>query len=206
MLLICLNRLNWLTHTHTHTQGGTVFDTIGPDDLVMAFFPCIYFECLSMMAFNWDCKNYRKLDVLEKTDKIIERAGNRYYFYTLLLKFVYVVMAYKIRLIIENPYVLQNYLKQGNFVKNPDIVDNNRMIRGDYYVKPTAYWYFNCEPTYGLSIQNDKPKKTIINSRGSKQAGLCSEERSMISPDYARNFIHDFILGKEQKYSQLKLF
>lgn len=29
-----------------------------------------------------------------------------------------------------------------------------------------------------------------------EHAGLCSEERSMISTDYARNFIADFILGK----------
>ena len=35
--------------------------------------------------------------------------------------------------------------------------------------------------------------------RKGKEKGLCSEERSMISPDYARNFICDFILGKEQK-------
>ena len=36
--------------------------------------------------------------------------------------------------------------------------------------------------------------------------GICSEERSMISPDYARNFICDFILGKIQTGSQLLLF
>jgi hypothetical protein len=38
------------------------------------------------------------------------------------------------------------------------------------------------------------------------KAGLCSEERSMISPDYARNFICDFIIGKEQVGTQLNLF
>lgn len=36
--------------------------------------------------------------------------------------------------------------------------------------------------------------------------GICDEDRSMISPDYARNFICDFILGKAQKYTQLDLF
>jgi hypothetical protein len=35
---------------------------------------------------------------------------------------------------------------------------------------------------------------------------LCSEERAMISPDYARNFICDFILGKEQIGTQLAIF
>jgi len=53
-------------------------------------------------------------------------------------------------------------------------------------------------------------KKGIIydTAKASKKSGLCSEERSMISPDYARNFICDFILGKEQEQfkKQLSLF
>ena len=73
-------------------------------------------------------------------------------------------------------------------------------------MKPTAYWFISCEPTHGFTIQNDKKKKTIINSKGSGKSGLCSEERSMISPDYARNFICDLIIGKEQKGTQLDLF
>ena len=31
-------------------------------------------------------------------------------------------------------------------------------------------------------------------------------ERSMISPDYARNFICDFIIGKQQVFTQTNLF
>ena len=42
--------------------------------------------------------------------------------------------------------------------------------------------------------------------RKASKLGLCSEERSMISPDYARNFICDFIIGKEQINSELDLF
>jgi hypothetical protein len=42
--------------------------------------------------------------------------------------------------------------------------------------------------------------------RPGKKAGVCSEERSMISPDYARNFICDFIIGKEQVGTQLSMF
>lgn len=45
-----------------------------------------------------------------------------------------------------------------------------------------------------------------LDLRSGAEAGLCSEERSMISPDYARNFICDFILGKEQVGSQMSLF
>ena len=186
--------------------GASVFDSMTCDDLIIAFFPCIYFESLSMMAFSWGCTNYRKLNYVEKTEKIIEREKNRNKFYLLLLMFVKVVVEKKLRLIIENPWSMQHYLKQGNFVKNPDLVDMDRTLRGDYYVKPTAYWFFNCSPTYGMSIQRDKKRKTILTSKASKSAGLCSEERSMISPDYARNFICDFILGKVQRFSQLSLF
>lgn len=35
---------------------------------------------------------------------------------------------------------------------------------------------------------------------------LCSEKKSEITSDYARNFICDFILGKRQKFTYLELF
>lgn len=105
----------------------------------------------------------------------------------------------------ENPWAEQTFLKT-NFVAAPTFVDKNRMLRGDYFVKPTAYWYFNCEPTYGFTRQLNKEQKTIQKCKQGVKAGVCSEERSMISLDYARNFICDFILGKEQKTTQLSLF
>lgn len=92
---------------------------------------------------------------------------------------------------------MQTFLKSG-FILPPAVVDTNRMLRGDYFVKPTAYWFINCEPTNGFSIQMDKEKKRLMWEKPSSQAGVCSEDRSMISPDYARNFICDFILGKKQ--------
>lgn len=106
----------------------------------------------------------------------------------------------------ENPWSENTYLK-ANFIMPPVLIDNNRMLRGDYRVKPTAYWFVNCKPTHGCSIQFDKlkEKKTHMTSKGSSVAGVCSEERSMISPDYARNFICDFILGKVQDNIQTQL-
>lgn len=72
-----------------------------------------------------------------------------------------------LRLIMENPWSENTYLK-ANFILPPAIVDNNRMTRGDYRVKPTAYWFVNCEPTHGATIQLDKlnEKKTHMKSRG----------------------------------------
>ena len=184
----------------------SIFDNISKDDLIMAFFPCIYFCAPSQMNFTWGCINYRKMTYKEKTDAILKRSKDRERFYSLVIKMFSVVAERGIRLIMENPWSENTYLK-GNFIIPPALVDNNRMLRGDYRVKPTAYWYVNCEPTSGFSFQNDKEKKTHMKSRGSKKAGLCSEERSMISPDYARNFICDFVIGKVQDFQQqLSLF
>lgn len=191
---------------NAYAGNPSIFDSITSDDLIMAFFPCIYFECMSMTAFAWSHNNYKKLTDVEKTQKIIERAKNRYIFYDKLLKLIYVVMSRNIRMVLENPYAMQHYFKQGNFVKHPDFIDNDRTRRGDYFQKPTAFWFFNCEPTHGFTKQRtppDKIKNVVFGkkneaAKGSGTAGLCSEERSMISPDYARNFICDNILGITQ--------
>ena len=177
--------------------GGSIFDNITPDDLIIAFYPCIYFCAFSQVAFTFGNTNYRKLNNIEKIKEILKRSGKRTEYYNRLLKFVGVVLQKGLKMIFENPYSEQTYLK-ANFIKKPDVIDNNRMLRGDYYKKPTAYWFFNCLPESGQSLQFDKEQKTHQTSKSSGIAGLCSEERSMISPDYARNFICDFILGLKQ--------
>ena len=184
--------------------GRSVFDTISPDDFIIAFYPCIYFCQMSQYAQSLNCRNYQALSVAAALDRIIERQNNRNYFLTTLTKFVAVCVRKNIRMVFENPITgsfLMNY-----FLKPPTIIDNNRMLRGDYFVKPTGFWFWNCEPTHGFTEQKDKDQKLVSKSKESEMAGLCSEERSMISPDYARNFICDFILGKEQIGSQLNLF
>ena len=149
------------------------------------------------MLFSWTDLNYRKLTTRQKTEKILERGRNREHFFTLAIKMLTIAKERGLRLIMENPWAEQTYLK-ANFIMPPTIIDKNRMLRGDYFVKPTAYWFINAEPTNGFTYQQDKQKKTIRSTKGSAKAGLCSEERSMISPDYARNFICDWVIGKSQ--------
>lgn len=177
----------------------SLFDNITKDDLILAFFPCIYFCCLSQMDMSWTAKNYRKLTYKQRTEKILERADNRHKFYTLCVKMLTIAKERDLRLVMENPWGMQTYLKSA-FVCPPTIVDNNRMLRGDFVIKPTAYWFINCEPTQGFTHQNDKKRLGVINGdlRQSDVAGVCSEERSTISPDYARNFICDWVIGKSQ--------
>lgn len=183
----------------------SLFDNIMQDDLIIAFYPCIYFCATSQMAFYMTYTNYRCLTDEEKIKEILKRSDNRKEYYDRLIKFCAVCLRKGLRMIFENPFSEQTYLKT-NFIKVPDVVDMNRMRRGDYFKKPTAYWFFNCKPTYGESYQNDKEQKIIMKSKGGSESGLCSEERSMISSDYARNWICDFVLGKTQQLAQQKLF
>lgn len=195
----------------TEIRGGyagqpSVFDHITSDDLIMAFFPCIYFTgSTNPCYYTLECTNYRKLTMKQKFDEIIKRSKHRNDFYELLYMMVGVCMLRGIRLIIENPYSSQHYL-HNNFLKEPSFIDKNRRMRGDYFIKPTGYWFFNCEPTNGQSYTKPQKELTVMKCNGSNKSGVCSQERSVISPDYARNFICDFILGKPQKNSQLTLF
>lgn len=190
-----------------YNGGGcaSVWDSISSDDLVMAFFPCIYFSCMSQMLISWTHRNYRNLGVKEKTDAILERSAKREKFFSLAVKMHSVCYERGLRMIMENPWSEQTFLKQ-NFITNPSVIDKNRLLRGDYYMKPTAYWFVNCEPTHGKTMAPRKAGKNICQIEPNRMPGLCNEERSMISPEYARNFICDFILGKEQVGSELKLF
>ena len=184
----------------------SLIDDVSPDDLIMAFFPCIYFETIQMCYYQCTHNNNRHKPMTGRIEDAIERLQQRTYFHTLLYKMVWIVEKRGLRMVIENPATTPSYLINTQNFPNPTIIDKNRMLRGDYYNKPTAYWFFNCEPTYGRSFQNDKERKTILGAKPAPRAGLCSEERSLISPDYARNFICDFIIGKEQEHSERTLF
>ena len=129
----------------------SIYDEIGGGDLIIAFFPCIYFTgSTNPCYFTLENYNYKSLSLDEKLDKMLERAKSREYFYELLIKMVGVCLKRGIKLVIENPFTTQHYL-YNNFFKHPDIVDKNRTLRGDYFVKPTGYCFFNCKPTYGYS-------------------------------------------------------
>lgn len=174
--------------------------------MVIAFFPCIYFETIQQLVFALAKHDQRGWPVCEKIEYAIRRLELRTDFHKLLYKLLWVAYKRNIRLIIENPATEPNYLISGQNFPPPTFVDKDRMLRGDVYKKPTAYWFINCEPTNGETFQRDKVQKRIDRSKSSPVAGLCSEERSMIHPDYARNFVCDFILGKPQANTQLSLF
>lgn len=185
--------------------GMSIFDGFKADDLILAFFPCIYFSCMSQMLISYTHRNYKNYTPKQRIDAILERASNRELFFSRIVRLWGIAKIRGLRMIIENPWSEQTFLKQ-NFPANPSVIDANRLLRGDHFVKPTAYWFVNCEPTSQVTAQPTAKGKNICQIEPNRQPGLCNQERSMISPDYARNFICDFILGKPQENTQLSLF
>ncbi len=186
----------------------SIFDEISKNDLIIAFFPCIEFSCVAQMWYSLSHKDFKKWENRKKIDYIIKKNRNRSRLFELLIKFCSVCIDKEFKMVFENPWSENTFLKQNVFLKKPSIIDTDRTRRGDFFVKPTAYWCWNFEPSNGFTYQPtlNKNRKKIDKMKKAPNAGLCSEERSMISSDYARNFICDFILGKKQPIGQLYLF
>lgn len=188
---------------------SSVFDTIDPDnDFVIAFFPCIEFSCVAQMWYSLNQRNYTNWPYKKRIAYMVNKNRERARLFELMMKLTGVCLERNIRMVMENPWNEQTYLKQNVIMKPPTFVDQDRTRRGDWMVKPTAYWFWNCEPTYGRSYQKTpkSQQRQHMKMRQAPHAGLCSQERSTISPDYARNFICDFILGKKQHHTELQLF
>lgn len=182
----------------------SIFDSITFDDLIFAFFPCIYFSQQNTTYFDGTNINWKQLNTKQKADEILKRNRERNHFYEVALKMFTLCSCRNLILIVENPYSVEHYL-HNNFLFKPAFVDKNRQLRGDFFRKPTQYWFINCTPTSGRSYQTPS-KKLTVNGLTGHSGSLCDEKRSLISSDYARNFICDFILGKEQQFSEPQLF
>lgn len=176
---------------------NSIFDDIRQDDLIFAFFPCTYFCENNVMFFCGTNIDFRQLSNIDKIRQIMSRADERHRMYTLLLKLCAIVEERRLKMIVENPYNPHHYLRY-NFPYKPAVIDMNRRRSGDYYTKPTQYIFVNCSDSGMKSIQLDKPMK-FVNCQ-------TQVNRSMISPDYARNFICDHILGMKHEHSVLTLF
>lgn len=187
---------------NAYDEKPSLFDNFRGGDLVLAFFPCIYFSDMSQILHTWGA--YPGKPVKYATDCILERSKHRQEYYELSVKMLAVAKHRGLRLIMENPWGTHSYLQRA-FVTPPAIIERDRSLRGDLFRKPTAYWFINCEHTYGNSLQPKKPKSVKKDVR-ERSSGHCNMERSTINSDYARNFICDFILGKKQQIGQLNLF
>ena len=173
----------------------SVFDAIRRSDLIVAFFPCIYFNEHNEMYFCGTSYNLRALSPTAKVRAIIDRSDKRQYYYKKVLQLIAICEEMQLKLVIENPYNAHHYWRF-NFPNYPRVIDMNRTLRGDYFKKPTQYIFVGFEPGNGCSLSKTKKMRFVEDCPSSRVSGMCSPERSMISPEYAHNFICDFILNE----------
>lgn len=188
-----------------YNNEKSIFDTITENDLIFAFFPCIYFCERNQFVFRADSLNYRGKSKDYVFSNIIDRNEKRAYYYSILIKLCCIVELHNLRMIIENPYSVNHYL-YNNFPYKPTIIDYNRNEKGDYFKKPTQYFFVNCSPEtkYNSRVIAYKAKK--INSLTGHFGSACDKQRSEISPIYAECFINDYILSKKSQYTESNLF
>lgn len=166
----------------------SVFDDITKNDLIIAFFPCIRFEEQIQMAFRGTQFQMKKWTYEQKLENDLKLHRELASLYELITKLAIICLRRKIPLTIENPYSTTHYLVK-YWAIPATIIDKDRTLRGDFYKKPTQYWFINCKPKYNMILEPQiwNKTKTITNTSN-------KTERSLISKEYANRFIREFIL------------
>lgn len=180
----------------------SIFDNISKDDLIMAFFPCTRFEAIIPLKFRGEAIDQKNWDQIKKLEYSIKLQNELTELYILLSKMVIICLRKGLQLIIENPVTQPHYLTTYWCIR-PTIIDNDRRERGDYYKKPTQYWFINREPRYNIifEVMDWVEAKTIMKAKAGDTT--VKTERSLIHPQYANRFIREFILdGQSIIYKQ----
>ena len=170
------------------------FDNIAKDDIVFAFFPCIRFT--EKNSLNARCKgggmlNKSDFEKLCYSSNLINETAQYYELFCNLFK-----IAHKrgFKMVVENPHnTAFNFLKTF-FPLTPQVIIADRAkYGGDYFKKPTAFWFVNCEPQNNMIFENvNVPKIKRIQVDCGKHGG--NKLRSEISPSFADRFLREFVL------------
>jgi hypothetical protein len=171
---------------------SSLFDTILPNHYIIAFFPCIRFENQILLSFRGEQRSLKNWSIEKKLEYDMKLQDEVNVYYKLISKFVIVCLRKNIQLVIENPYSTQHYLTKYWCLK-PSIIDSNRRDWGDYFEKPTQYWFINCKPKENFIFESlPKPSKKL-------ERNCNTVERSMISPTYANRFIREYLIDLNQE-------
>lgn len=175
----------------------SLFDEIGACDLVLAFFPCTRFEAQIQMAFagvKHGSEHSTDTQRLEYSMKLHEELHR---LYMLICKLFVIANRGGWRMIVENPATQPHYLTT-YFPIKPALIDRDRTKNGDFYKKPTQYWFVNCEPEQNMFLEALEHVKAENIERQTWQAGISrAVRRSLMHPQYARRFIKAYILDQE---------
>ena len=110
-----------------------------------------------------------------------------------------------LKLVMENPYSEEHFLRR-YWCYLPAIIDRDRRENGDYFKKPTQYWFLNCEPENNLlwepvedhRVDCKDPVRLMTKCTWEKTgAKSLKTARSMIHPEYANRFIRQYLIKEE---------
>lgn len=166
----------------------SIFDKITKDDLILAFFPCTRFETRIIMCMKCDATEQRKWNDEKKLEYAMRLHKEMDEMYQLISKLVIICIRKGLRIVIENPKSIPHHLTDYWCIK-PTIIDKDRTENGDYYKKPTQYWFINCEPKYNLVFE---PLEYVERKTMSKIRN--TTERSLMHPQYANRFIRQYLI------------
>lgn len=189
---------------HLYKFGGgyngepSLFDNIKKEDIIIAFFPCTRFETQITLLFRGVAYQQKNWDNIKKLECDIKLHDELHNLYNLICMLAIVVERKGLKLIIENPYTQPHYLTNYWCLK-PSLIDKDRRCDGDYYKKPTQYWFIGCKVQNNLDFEPMErvENKQISNVSGGKHKRQV--ERSLIHPQYARRFIKQYILEEGKK-------
>lgn len=178
-----------------YVYESSIFDYFNKDnDFILAFFPCIRFEDQIQMCFRgtaYQCKNMTIEQKLEYDLKLHKELSD---LYNLITKLAIICVRKGIPLVIENPYSTTHYLVKYWAIPYT-ILDKNRYENGDYFEKPTQYWFINCKPQRNFIFEPiEYVDKKIIQYQKNENGLDRTVLRSMIHPQYANRFIREFII------------
>jgi len=175
----------------------SLFDEVGACDLVLAFFPCVRFECQSQMMLNGNKNGMEKWDDIHKLEYAMKTHEELHRLYMLLCKLFVIANRGGWKMIVENPANQPHYLT-GYFPIKPKLIDKDRRANGDFYKKPTQYWFVNCDPMQNMFLESLEQTETMnIEHQRSKNGKNVVVLRSLMHPQYARRFIKSFVLDGE---------
>ena len=177
-----------------YSGGGSIFDKFDKDDVILAFFPCTRFEAKVPLWFRGENYGQKNWTLRQKLEKAKEMHSELHELYVMLCELVIVCIDKGLQMIIENPYTQPHYLTVYWCIR-PSIIDKDRTKNGDYYKKPTQYWFINREPKYNILFEPlDYVEKRVITKTKKGEGTSIKTERSMIHPQYANRFIRQYIL------------
>lgn len=187
----------------------SIFDKISKEDIILAFFPCIRFENQIMLSYRGQAfqqKDWSYKQKMEHDMKLLEETKTNYDLVNMLF---ILCIDRDLRLIMENPYSEEHFLRR-YWCYPPSIIDKDRRESGDYFKKPTQYWFLNCEPKNNFIFEatewnaigcenhnGDEWRDRRMSDYKKTGADSVKTARSMIHPSYAKRFIKTQILDPE---------